>query len=281
MTAGTGRKVFAIVSDYDGTLVPAGGMRSSDKNRVPTGLSKTLSEISKTMPVCILSSKDYFFLKDKVPFASVVSCILGLETLTMDGRRSRPISRLSVPNDILEKNASILEAITAELSSMFPDSISIETKRTTAGHIAGITFDWREQSAWKRFSESVTANVKRSLSSAVKSHRSPFSSKINIHTYRTHPFVDVYGVPCDKGTGFDVISSLLAYHEEKGEIIYLGDSENDNPAFGKAGVSIGVSSDPRLRPQLNCRYHLDFEDLESFLVKLKDDDFVFTPRQLS
>lgn len=281
MTESTGRKVFAIVSDYDGTLVPAVGMRNSDKNMVPTGLTKILSEISKTIPVCILSSKDYFFLKDKVPFASVISCILGLETLTTDSLRSRPASRLLVPNDILEKNSLILEAITAELSSMFSGSMSIETKRTTTGHIAGITFDWREQSDWKRFSESVTASVKRSLSSAVKSHRSQFSSEINIHTYRTHPFVDVYSVPCDKGTGLDVISSLLAYRREKGEIIYLGDSENDNPAFGKAGISIGVSSDPRLRPQLNCRYHLDFEDLESFLVRLKDNDFVFTPRQLS
>jgi phosphoserine phosphatase len=30
--------------------------------------------------------------------------------------------------------------------------------------------------------------------------------------------------------------------------MYLGDSENDNPAFRKADVSIGVRSDERLNP---------------------------------
>jgi phosphoserine phosphatase len=36
--------------------------------------------------------------------------------------------------------------------------------------------------------------------------------------------------------------------------MYLGDSENDNPAFRKADVSIGVRSDERLNPILDCKY---------------------------
>jgi soluble P-type ATPase len=35
-----------------------------------------------------------------------------------------------------------------------------------------------------------------------------------------------------------------------GKIIYLGDSENDNPDFRKADISIGVISDNRLNPKL-------------------------------
>jgi phosphoglycolate phosphatase-like HAD superfamily hydrolase len=35
--------------------------------------------------------------------------------------------------------------------------------------------------------------------------------------------------------------------------LYLGDSENDNPAFRKAGVSIGVRSDSRIIPKLECQ----------------------------
>ena len=39
--------------------------------------------------------------------------------------------------------------------------------------------------------------------------------------------------------------------------MYLGDSENDNPAFEKAGVSIGVRSDERLNPtKLQIHYKL-------------------------
>lgn len=35
--------------------------------------------------------------------------------------------------------------------------------------------------------------------------------------------------------------------------LYLDDSENDNPAFRKAGVSIGVRSDSRIIPKLECQ----------------------------
>lgn len=36
-------------------------------------------------------------------------------------------------------------------------------------------------------------------------------------------------------------------------ILYLGDSENDNSAFSKASVSIGITSDKRLTPKLDCQ----------------------------
>jgi len=41
--------------------------------------------------------------------------------------------------------------------------------------------------------------------------------------------------------------------------MYLGDSENDNPAFRKAGISIGIRSDARVNPRLDCSYFLDYE----------------------
>jgi phosphoserine phosphatase len=39
-------------------------------------------------------------------------------------------------------------------------------------------------------------------------------------------------------------------------VMYLGDSENDNPAFRKADTSIGIRSDPKLNPKLDCDYVL-------------------------
>jgi len=57
--------------------------------------------------------------------------------------------------------------------------------------------------------------------------------------------------------------------------MYLGDSENDNHAFRKAGVSIGVNSDKRLNPNLDCKYIVKFDKLASLLAKLQNDDFVF------
>ncbi|HXT83068.1 MAG TPA: hypothetical protein VN704_01865 [Verrucomicrobiae bacterium] len=62
----------------------------------------------------------------------------------------------------------------------------------------------------------------------------------------------------------------------KGKIIYLGDSENDKPAFKKADISIGINSDFRLKPSLRCKYHIEFEDLSFFLKNLKNNDFEFS-----
>lgn len=55
------------------------------------------------------------------------------------------------------------------------------------------------------------------------------------------------------------VLSQLERKEERGiNVMYLGDSENDNPAFRKSDISIGIRSDPRLNPMLNCKYMLDF-----------------------
>jgi hypothetical protein len=58
--------------------------------------------------------------------------------------------------------------------------------------------------------------------------------------------------------------------------MYLGDSENDNPAFRRADVSIGVLSDDRLNPNLDCEYTVSFNNLSIFLKKLLDNDLVFS-----
>lgn len=58
--------------------------------------------------------------------------------------------------------------------------------------------------------------------------------------------------------------------------MYLGDSENDNPAFRKSDISIGIRSDTRLNPVLDCKYMLDFNQLPLFLMGLMDNDFIFS-----
>ena len=75
----------------------------------------------------------------------------------------------------------------------------------------------------------------------------------------------MYGVECNKGLAFD---SVLSYLEQEGRVmnvVYLGDSENDNPAFRKSDISIGIRSDTRLNPMLDCKYMLDLSQLPLFL----------------
>ena len=81
---------------------------------------------------------------------------------------------------------------------------------------------------------------------------------------------------------FDLVSanilSIKTNEEEDSEtgILYLGDSENDNPAFNKASVSIGIISDKRLAPKLDCQYFTEFNRLPHFLEHLVKNEFIFS-----
>jgi hypothetical protein len=73
-------KVSAIFSDCDGNLVPA-RVGNSMTNTIPDELEKELWNVAYNIPVCIISSKDYCFLRDKVKFSKILSCILGVEII--------------------------------------------------------------------------------------------------------------------------------------------------------------------------------------------------------
>ena len=76
---------------------------------------------------------------------------------------------------------------------------------------------------------------------------------------------------------FDFITSKIPSIEGKRQnIMYLGDSENDNPAFRKASISIGIHSDSRLNPKLSCKYNIRFKQLPIFLKALLDKDLKFS-----
>ena len=86
----------------------------------------------------------------------------------------------------------------------------------------------------------------------------------------------------NKGDAYEfVISKLSEMSNVSGNIIYLGDSENDNPAFRKSDISIGVISDNRLNPRLDCTYSIEFKNLSAFLRRLVDNDFDFSASLLN
>ena len=115
-----------------------------------------------------------------------------------------------------------------------------------------------------------------------KEKSSIYTQHLFIQEYSTHPFIDVYVTKLNKGGAFDsVVSKLYEIMNIKGKIIYLGDSENDNPAFRKADISIGVNSDNRLNPTLDCTYSIKYENLSIFLRRLVDNDFYFSESLLN
>ena len=75
-------KIAAILSDYDGTLCPTDSVKS-EAGTIPEELEQILWDISRQIPVCIISSKDYHFLHSKTKFARILSCVMGVETISL------------------------------------------------------------------------------------------------------------------------------------------------------------------------------------------------------
>jgi HAD superfamily hydrolase (TIGR01484 family) len=278
------QRVQTIISDYDGTLVPTANVNTPETNTVASELEQILEKVTSDIPVCIISTKDFQFLRNKTGFATILSCMMGIETLVFRSQGSpRTIEkRLLYPDlQILQRGSEGLEAIAEEISSYKEFShVLIECKHTSDGILAGLTLDWRHQlgNDWSYYRSAINHFIGRMVANLKKA---PVPADIYVQKYSEHPFVDIYSAECNKGIAFDTVLSELEHTspDTKGTL-YLGDSENDNPAFRKAEISIGIRSDSRLNPKLDCSYFLDYKQLSSFLMKLRNNDYLFNDELL-
>ena len=294
-------QIDAILSDYDGTLCPTTSINNED-NAVTKEIENILWHISEMIPVCIVSSKDFEFLHRRTRYANVTSCIMGIETLVLQrhkvmadlstyseiGKAERLLecrnlscikeSFLRNQEEVLQYNSHLLYQL-AELARINFDEIRIEEKFTVTGKkvLAGITLDWRNVKDWKLFKTHSEPQLKKMI---IQKQNGLDSKRPNIYiqNYSTHPFLDLYSTTCDKGMAYDQIISMIPVVEKRRcNVIYLGDSENDNPGFRKATVSIGIYSDTRLKPRLDCSYYLHISKLSIFLKNLLANNLQFSP----
>lgn len=287
-------RVSVIISDYDGTLCPTASLKGVN-NQIPPDLEKVLWDISAKIPVCILSTKDFGFLRKKVQFAKIVSCIMGLEIFELATLESKaanvdidlvPNSKnyLSVKDEFsnvisqyrlfdvnkLVKNSMLLKKLSDKITKEFQD-ISIEPKYNYVdGILAAISLDYRQIQKWEHYKTNIEPYVLNSIKQFVLS----LPNDLFVQTYSDHPFIDIYSMYLDKGQAIDAIFHLLNLSKEQ-KVLYLGDSENDNPAFQKADLSIGIRSDERVKTKLDSDYLIQFNELTPFLQKLYAEDFVF------
>jgi HAD superfamily hydrolase (TIGR01484 family) len=287
------KQVDAILSDYDGTLCPTTSVRDDKRygagGTIPTGLEQILFRISEHIPLCIISSKDFAFLHNRARFASIFSCVLGLETINHSPHHNDSENNniecighqhLIADKHSLKHNSKLLHNTAETLQNQNYTDIMIEKKYTSDKEILiGLTIDYRHLENWQSFKKSAEPIIKELIQKSVGTHpltNLSFKDRPFIQLYSSHPFLDVYGVECNKGLAFDNVLSQLDKKEEGGmNVLYLGDSENDNPAFRKSDISIGIRSDTRLNPTLDCKYTLDFNQLSPFLRGLIDNDFIF------
>jgi HAD superfamily hydrolase (TIGR01484 family) len=245
-------KVEAIFSDYDGTLCPL-ELRREDAYIAPR-LRRVLMKASKRLKLGMITTKDLAFIKDRVPFAHAYSATCGLETevdgkLTIDERALGPNKKIDKTYD--EALKKILQV---------RDNIMVERKETEDGDLLAFCLDWRLSRNWdeaRKKTEPVLALCKEQGMYVVESNISPFAN--------------IFPFPVDKGWAFDRLRKELGV---TGAVIYFGDSEADDPAFQKADVSVGIKH-RRVMPPLQCKYRLEFFELDSFISKLTDSNFEF------
>jgi hydroxymethylpyrimidine pyrophosphatase-like HAD family hydrolase len=301
-------RIAAILSDYDGTLCPTGSLRSQN-NAIPQELEDILWTVSEKIPICIVSSKDFNFLHRRTRFAVIISCILGIETLVLSRHERGTIttakkciikkpdtnnlsciksSHLLLNKEVLNNNSKVLASLAEDIELKFKEQVIVERKFTTASLdgrriLAGVTIDWRHLEEWGLFKKKTEPLLEKLINkhsekgSAFTSFNPRFPN-LYIQTYSSHPFIDVYSTNCDKGLAFDNVISRIRYvgNNNEGNILYLGDSENDNPAFRRADVSIGIKSDERLNPKLECEYSINYSELSPFLKRLQNNEFIFS-----
>jgi HAD superfamily hydrolase (TIGR01484 family) len=284
------RQVSAILSDYDGTLCSTTSVRSGIgiTNTISQGLEQILFRISEFIPICIISSKDFAFLHKRTRFANILSCVLGIETVIHNSHHSsneidnsciRSQDLIANSHSLMD-NSKLLYNVVKILRTHNYENIIIEEKYTSNREILiGLTIDYRHLEDWQSFKENKEPMLRETIQRGINTNLSSNTSSKNrpfMQVYSSHPFLDVYGVECDKGLAFDSILSHLKGKDGGANIMYLGDSENDNPAFRRSDISIGIHSDTRLNPILDCKYMLEFNQLPIFLKSLIDNNLMFS-----
>jgi len=289
-------KISAIVSDYDGTLCPTSSIYSN--NHIPQDLHNIFLDISNLIPVCIITSKEFSFIEPNIDFAKIISCLLGVETFIFPQKRYNQdlykfqeqnrtylrsdfknmtrkddiIKYFLKQNDMIVKNSVLLEKLSLLISENF-NGIKIFKKYTHQDkQLVGFSIDYRHLLNWENFKSLVEPRIIDKIVEYQEKYI-PRSDNFFIQSYLTHPFLDIYSFYINKGEILSDIRSLLQLTNEK--ILYLGDSENDNPAFRIADLSVNIKSDQRIETKLESDYSLDFNELGNFLIKLRKENFNF------
>ncbi len=238
--------IEAVFTDLDGTLIPPNVKREEAK--LTPRIEKTLqSLVSKGVKIATITTKDYRFANRILPFADAWATIGGLEIKTADGRRK-------IHQAVFDKQPILKRILQlAETKASNVDAVVEYKLLSDSETLAGFCFDWRFSNSKETAQET-----------AVKLYEEAKNLGLYPILYSARPYLDVYVAEVDKGYALSTLRQLLNI---RGEVIYLGDSEVDNPAFAQADISIGIIHE-ETPSNLEAKYKIPFHTLENLLETL-------------
>ena len=243
-------KISAIFSDYDGTLAPEDV--SVQSSSVPEEIEEPLRRLGSAVPVALVTSKDYRFIRPRTAFASAWACVSGLEIVLQDGR-AFPAKRLS---------GRVREGLDY-VKHHDELGLTLELKHSTTGGLLGFSMDWRTASPPPaQFIRGTTAKLTEMGLTVV---RDP-----------TWCFLDVFAATPNKGRAVRELKRLL---KVRGNALFMGDSTTDNRAFEEADVAICVEHGQSLK-NLTCGFVVPRDEMGGFLRSLADDGLSLDTRTL-
>jgi len=214
-----------------------------------------LGQISRFLPISIITMKDLLFVMPRTPFAHVWSAIGGLEMR---------IGKRVLKKESLESKLPNISLGMGYAGSNITDAgVEIEEKQDSEGRTVAFCVDWRrakDPKKAKQEADHVAAYCK--------------ALKLTVIVYQKQPFYEVYPVAPDKGWALQETLNELAVRN--GGVLYLGDSEMDNPAFRASSVSVGVIHEETPLKTLDCDYLVEFECIPDFLNALLANNLLFS-----
>ncbi|WP_069808242.1 trehalose-phosphatase [Vulcanisaeta thermophila] len=234
------RDVAALFTDYDGTIAPVDVVRELSKP--PREVYEALSEISKLIPIAVISTKDCDFLVKRTDFARAWSCTYGLEI--------RVGSNVIINGELIKWQDGFTSLLNL-IRELVGSGAYIEVKHV-GNLVGGVSIDWRRGSI-----------DRNALARIIERAR---DMGFRVIEYKNHPFIDIYpGIPVNKGYAVTKLRELLNIN---GPIMYLGDSENDVDAMRLVEYPVGVRHKYNVDLNLPVKLWVDEKELPNFLWAL-------------